>query len=130
MDHGATHNGALNRFVRNECSKQCQTCKVIAGAKCTYFERAVLGPPDYPHRQPGYDYSKLFAQYARINPKLAGSKVAVRYCDCGEVLGHRERLCPKCRGKHRKQTYRKFRANRKHRRATVKAKMASANALF
>ncbi|MHC4072529.1 MAG: hypothetical protein ACYTGS_10930, partial [Planctomycetota bacterium] len=63
----------LRVFVRDECanySKHRETClftdscKVMSGQRCSYFERAVLGPPDYKYRLPGYDYQKLFAQYA------------------------------------------------------------------
>lgn len=42
-------------------------CMVIDGHRCCYFERCVLGSPDdTKFRLPGYDYQKLFAQYAEI----------------------------------------------------------------
>ncbi len=61
----------LTVFVRDECAnynkhdEAClfdESCKVIAGERCDYFERAVLGPPDYKSRLPDYDYQKLFAK--------------------------------------------------------------------
>ena len=63
----------LQLFLRDECAnydkhtEAClipDCCKVLEGQRCDYFEHAVLGPPDYKFRLPGYDYQKLFAQYA------------------------------------------------------------------
>jgi len=122
-----TDQSALNHFVRTECANYrgdgCvydQPCKVIQGKPCTYFERAVLGPPDYPYKTAGYDWHKLFEQYGQINPHLAGRGVTVRRCECGQVLGVRERICEKCRTRNRQSAYREYRQRRKKdRRATV-----------
>ena len=104
-----TDQGALNHFVRTECANYrgegCvfdRPCLVLQGKPCTYFERAVLGPPDYPYKTAGYDWQKLFEQYGQINPHLAGRGVSVRRCECGAVLGVRERICEKCRLEHRR----------------------------
>ena len=34
------------------------------GQRCGYFEKCLLGTRDYKYKLPGYDYAKLFAQYA------------------------------------------------------------------
>jgi len=109
------NNGHLTRFVRTECAnydshrKLCidgKPCKVLAGQPCRHFERAVLGAPEHPYKLPGYDYRKLFEQYGRINPKLAGRGVVIRRCECGATLQPRERVCEKCRARKRRETYR------------------------
>ena len=110
----------LNSFVKGECAnydnyhKICvygYACKVLKGERCAYFEKAVLGPPDYKFRSPGYDYDKIFEQYAQINTRYIGKlhKVNVRKCDCGESLEPRRRYCEKCQIKRRRKTYRNFR---------------------
>ena len=61
----------LREFIRDECAsynkndEAClfgDSCKVINGWRCDYFEKSVLGPPDYKHKLSGYDYQKFFAQ--------------------------------------------------------------------
>ncbi len=126
-----TQAGRLSSFVRSECANydqhyglcmeaanQDQPCLVLAGKPCRYFERAVLGPPDYPYQTAGYDWPKLFEAYGQINLRLAGRAVAVRRCECGTALAKRERVCAKCRTRRRQDAYRQYRA-KKHRRATV-----------
>ena len=92
----------LRVFVRDECanySKHDESClfgdfcKVMTGQRCGYFEKAVLGPPDYKYRLPGYDYGKLFAQYAE-QTKTEKQQVNVRRCECGTPLRHRQRYFP------------------------------------
>ncbi|MFC1781246.1 hypothetical protein ACFLZ8_03185 [Planctomycetota bacterium] len=95
---------SLNVFVRNECAnyekyyEKClfnDFCKVMNGRRCGYLEHAVLGLPDYPYRLPGYDYTKLFAQYAeQTNTKK--QTVNQRLCECGSPLIYRRRYCEKC----------------------------------
>ena len=94
----------LIRFVKDECAnfdkhyQGClsgKTCKVLGGERCGYFEKAVLGPPDYKYKLPGYDYQKLFAQYAELTDTKA-QKVKVRRCECGTPLRHRQRYCERC----------------------------------
>lgn len=114
-----TRTDYLTRFVKDECAnydrhyQTCiddKTCKVLGGEQCGYFEKAVLGPPDYKFRLPGYDYQKLFAQYAeQTNTKTQA--VEQRRCDCGNPLRPRQRYCEKCSRKRRQQAYREY--NRK-----------------
>ncbi len=123
----------LGKFVKAECAnwddhyKCCcddWPCRVLMGKPCRHFERAVLGPPDYPYRLPGYDYEKLFFAYRLIAPQAAGPrKLKVRTCpDCGEVLAPRRRYCDKCRRKHEKTARRDCEARRrKSRRSTVES---------
>ena len=111
--------GRLSSFIHKECANydghyglcmdpanEDQPCKVLAGQPCRHFERSVLGPPDYPYKTPGYDWSKLFAAYGEINLRFAGRGVTVRRCDCGTILSTRERVCAKCRERKRRETYR------------------------
>ena len=110
----------LNVFVRRECANAIGTdgacliegsCRVLAGQRCGYFEQIVLGPPDYPHRLPGYDYARLFAEYAQ-QTGAATQRVRQRHCGCGTPLRRRERLCAKCRRLNRKASYRKQRRSK------------------
>lgn len=95
----------LTRFLKEQCANcvndDCllddAPCDVLAqGTRCGYFERCVLGPADYPYKQPGYDYAKLFGQYAELTKAKVG-KVRQRRCACGEPLQLRQRFCAKCR---------------------------------
>jgi hypothetical protein len=108
---------ALRAFVRNECAnydkhrKGCfvgDCCKVMKGQRCSYFERCVLGLPDCPHKLPGYDYAKLFAQYAEQTGADA-QKVEQRRCGCGTPLLRRQRCCDSCAHKRRIDAYRRRR---------------------
>ena len=97
--------GTLTRFLKDHCANynkhygQCvydHPCKVLEGKQCGYFEKAVLGPPEYKHKLPGYDYAKLFAQYAS-QTGASSKKVTVRRCpDCQAVLRPRQRYCEDC----------------------------------
>lgn len=97
---------SLFLFLRTECAnwdnyyKLCQwgdeKCRVMEGKRCGYFEKAVLGPHDYKYRLPGYDYVKLFAEYAE-QTHAQTKKVKQRRCECGEPLSHRQRYCESCR---------------------------------
>ena len=69
---------SLTGFIKDNCAnydrhyESClfaESCKVFNGKRCAYFERRVLGPPGYPYRIPGYDYSRLFAEYAEVTKK-------------------------------------------------------------
>ena len=116
----------LKTFVQRECANYDHyyggclfddhggKCAVVDLQKpCRYFERAVLGPPDYPYKTAGYDWAGLFNAYGRLNPRFAGRGVSVRRCDCGAVLQLRERICSTCRERRRKVTYRA--SQKKHR---------------
>jgi hypothetical protein len=62
------------------------SCKVMDGHRCAYYEKSVLGPPDYKYKLPGY--GKLSAQYAE-QTKAEKQQVNVRCCECGTLLRHR-----------------------------------------
>ena len=107
----------LKVFLRDECANYdkhretclfAESCKVMSGQRCGYFERAVLGPPDYKYRLPGYDYQKLFAQYAE-QTRTEQQRVNVRRCGCGTPLRHRQRHCDDCVHKRRLEAYRRRR---------------------
>ena len=103
----------LTAFVRDECANYGKSdeaclfgpCKVTNGQRCDYFEKSVLGPADYRHKLPGYDYQKLFAQYAE-QTKAEKQRVNVRRCECGTPLRHRQRYCDECTLKRRRKTKR------------------------
>ena len=118
---------SLFGFIKDNCAsydryyQSClfaDSCKVFDGKRCAYFEKRVLGAPDYPYKIPGYDYSRLFAEYAEMT-KTKRQKVNQRRCSCGEPLEHRKRYCAKCRQKRRKESYRKRRELQNERCATV-----------
>lgn len=106
----------LGVFVRRECANcegetdQClmagEKCLVLSGKRCLYFEEAVLGSPDYRYRLPNYDYQKIFDEYGKINYDFSARPVSVRRCECGRVLPSHQRLCEKCKIRHRRQSYR------------------------
>lgn len=81
-------------------------CKILQGKPCLYFERHVLGPPNYRYPLPHYDYQKLFDQYGELNKRFKTVDVTIRLCDCGEPLLPRRRLCDKCQIASRRQSYR------------------------
>lgn len=106
---------SLTTFIKDQCANYMEhydncvlddePCDVLCGKQCGYFERYVRGPADYPYRIPGYDYAKLFAEYAEITKTPVG-KVAQRRCECGEPLTLRQRVCTKCRIQRRRESYR------------------------
>jgi len=87
-------------------------CKVFDGERCGYFEKCVLGPPDYKYKLPEYDYAKLFAQYANLTGAKK-QKVKVRRCECGTPLRLRQRYCERCSKQRAKAANRE--RQRKHR---------------
>jgi len=46
----------------------------------------------------------LRGEYALVYGKVKTDEI--RYCDCGEPLKKRQRLCEKCRKKNRRKTWR------------------------
>ena len=111
----------IERFVRDECFnfvndyKTClddKPCTVLVGQRCGFFEKAVLGPPDYKYRLPDYDYTKLFAEYAELTG-VESQAVQVRRCCCGVPLRTRQRYCEKCSKQRAKDSNRQ--RQRKHR---------------
>lgn len=104
----------LMSFVKDECAnfgkhyQLCaddKPCRVLAGERCGYFERRVLGPPNYKYKLPDYDYQKLFAQYAE-QTKAENQIVEQRLCGCGNPLKLRQRYCETCRRNRRQKTKR------------------------
>ena len=117
----AAQGKGLRVFVRDECAnyskhdEAClfdESCKVMDGQRCDYFEKAALGLTDYKYKLPGYDYQKLFAQYAE-QTSIEKQQVNVRRCECGTPLRHRQRYCAGCARKRRRKTKRE--AQRKYR---------------
>lgn len=109
----------LTRFIKDNCAnydrhyQSClfaDSCKVLDGQRCGYFEKCVLGLPDYKGRLPDYDYAKLFAQYAELTD-APSQAVEQRRCKCGNPLSQRQRFCDVYYQKKRKDAYRKI--NRK-----------------
>ena len=109
-----TKETTLQRFLEDNCAsydkhhQSClfaDSCRVFDGQRCGYFEKFVLGPAGSKHRLPGYNYAKLFAQYAE-QTKAKAQKVKVRRCECGTPLRHRQRYCEKCQKTHRLESYR------------------------
>lgn len=116
-----TKETTLFRFVKDECSNYlthygcCMTdspCLVLDGNRCGFFERNVLGPLDNKFRLPGYDYQKLFAQYADQTGAMT-QKIKVRTCPCGcgTSLLPRQRFCDDEKEKRRKASYRKSKSS-------------------
>ena len=102
----------LRTFIRSECAnfngQDCifdRPCRALAGEACPYFEQTLLGPMDYRFRLPGYDYAKIFDQYAGINSSYLARQVRLRTCDCGAILGKGKRTCEKCRHRKRRKKY-------------------------
>ena len=102
---GKIRQTTLTRFIKDECAnydrhhQAClfgDSCKLLDGQQCGYFEKCVLGPPDYKYKLPGYDYTKLFAQYAE-QTRTEKQTVEVRRCDCGTPLRLRQRYCDSSR---------------------------------
>lgn len=95
----------LIRFLKSECANYDShydcclsadvSCNVLEGKRCKYFEKAVLGPSDYKYRLPGWDYTRLFAEYTELTGAKT-KKIQQRKCKCGEVLQYRQRFCEKC----------------------------------
>ena len=109
----------LTRFVKQECAnynrhlQAClddELCKILAGKRCGYFGKAVLGRPDYKFKLPHWDYTKLFAEYDDLTGRVSET-VTQRLCGCGTNLMPRQRVCADCSKKRRKTAYRKI--NRK-----------------
>lgn len=84
--------------------------------RCRYFERAILPSADQP--PPPSDPNlqarrrKAMERYWRsvgLSPGKARPRDC-RRCECGEPLVKRQRLCPKCRARHRRRSYQRRRA--------------------
>ena len=84
------------------------TCKVQEGQRCGYFERAVL-PTAEAIGLKDVVYSAYEAQVGIAGNGLL-KRGQVRRCpDCGNEVGPRQRYCPNCSKRHRRQSYRRAR---------------------
>ena len=119
-----TKTAALKSFVKNECANYDRLygtkdddclifkggCSVLKGKRCGYFERAVLGPPDYKYRIPGYNYGKVFEQYSKLKKELRGELQKVKKINCcvlcGEVIPPNFKYCKKCGKRQKRELHR------------------------
>ena len=106
----------LRRFIKNECANYdrhygvCITgenCLVETGKRCGYFEKTVLGPPDYKFKLPNIDYQKIYSLYADAT-ETKTEKVTGNQCECGINLPPRKKMCEKCRINRRRKTKREY----------------------
>jgi len=94
-----------------------ESCKVMDGFRCEYFEQAVLPTA----RDIGL-YAEMLQQYkdqtgGEYDPVVDSDDQ--RQCACGQALEKRRRICDKCRRKRRKETYRRNRKKKQGPCATV-----------
>ena len=84
------------KCVLNNCGNE---------ARCRYFETCVLPLTDM-IREPNSakDFQSARAKYYDLTNQLPPSD---RFCECGQPLQKRMRLCPDCQRKHRRASYRK-----------------------
>lgn len=97
------------------------TCKVQDGKRCGYFERVVLPTADTIGLK-----EAIYSQYEQ-QVGIAGIGVLkreqIRRCpDCGDEVGSRQRYCPNCSKKRRRESYRRARRKRGSVRNTEKEK--------
>lgn len=96
-------------------------CWVMQGEYCPYFEKSVLGPPDYPYPPQGHNIQQVRRQYLPIAKKRkyfhsiaeyenwwqkgwgkAGQRAGNICNDCDIEIPSRKRYCESCRvGKNR-----------------------------
>jgi hypothetical protein len=97
----------------------------MQGLPCAYFERRVIGPPDYPqrYRPKGYDYAQIAKEYKPIalkrkyfnsireyekwhtqgwgqgyTAKTTPKIVKLNTCNrCNKTIGPRRRYCDECK---------------------------------
>ena len=111
---------ALTMFVKKYCKnwdadeKGCAlnvVCWILRGERCGYFKKAVwpICDPSQKFATETKLYAKLLPLYKKIEPNISESDAVIRRCECGEMLGYRQRLCPDCRKRHRKETYKRAR---------------------
>jgi len=109
----------LQRFIKAECAcwllGQCTLegpCVIIEySRRCGYFEKNVLPPPAYSFKHLCFETRPTVermvrSEYAEIRPD---SSIGDRFCECGNPLSKRQRLCEKCRKERRREAYRRSR---------------------
>lgn len=79
-------------------------CKVEAGKRCRYFEKAVL--PAAVGLGIGAMVNDAYASKVGLTSFCSKSVKDVRRCSCGDVLKPRQRYCDKCSRERRRQAYR------------------------
>lgn len=84
------------------------TCKVQDGQRCGYFERAVLPTAD------AIGLKDVVYSGYEAHTGIAGNGLLkrgqVRRCpDCGDEVGPRQRYCPNCSKRRRRESYRRAR---------------------
>ena len=97
-----------------------ETCKVEEGQRCGYFERAVL-----PTAADIGLNDTVYTQYEQQVGIARGGllkREQVRRCpDCGDEVGPRQRYCPNCSKRRRRESYRRVREKHRSMRNTVSA---------
>ena len=110
----------LIKFIRNECAnyfkhyEMCtageDSCVVMDGFRCWYFEKSVIGPQGYKYPLPGYDYSKLWAEYGltkvhnQESQEPEGEGASCRSCSELRLPGHS--YCSACAEQRKKEANR------------------------
>ena len=77
-----------------QCLATGQPCAVLDRRFCEWFQNAVVGEAD---AQTQLEYRQKF---------LGEKFVESRRCECGAVIGGRERLCDRCKRLHRRAAWR------------------------
>jgi hypothetical protein len=93
-------------FVPDDVDRRC---KVTRGQRCNYFEKVILPLADQapPESEPNLQRRRAQARQAYLdNHNLPGAKAARKCPDCGEPLAKGKQVCPKCRKRRRRKTYR------------------------
>ena len=88
-------------WVANRCVKYDGACIVlIRKERCAYFEKAIVkGTSLYP------EWIEAVAKYEKMTQNKDAER-NLRRCECGKVLGPRQRFCALCAAKRRKNSYR------------------------
>lgn len=107
--HGKGTRAGCCNCVAGECVLAADgACRVLAGRRCAWFERAVL--PDVLARG-GEAAERLKTRYAPgqvVEALGRGTGANGRTCpDCGAALRKRRRYCDGCSERRRKASYRK-----------------------
>jgi hypothetical protein len=90
--------------------RPCARCLLADGQRCEYFEEIV-----FPMRLERTVEAKSLASAVNAYQRRHRLQALSRFCpECGETpLQARQRLCAKCRIKHRRDTHQKYNSGRK-----------------
>lgn len=88
------------------------TCSVQEGKRCGYFERAVLPTAsDIGLKELVYS---LYEEQVGIADNGQLQRGQIRRCpDCADEVGPRQRYCPKCSKRRRRESYRRARGKKR-----------------